>query len=60
MTMTAGVNDKYTALIEDGLVSAQRWGAPVNIGSITVPLADNQVPSSWWMAACPSRGFEAR
>ena len=37
--MTAGVRDKYTALIEGGLVPAGRWGQPADIGSIVVPLA---------------------
>jgi NAD(P)-dependent dehydrogenase (short-subunit alcohol dehydrogenase family) len=37
--MTAGVTDKYTALIEGGLVPAGRWGQPVDIGQVMVPLA---------------------
>ncbi|MBR0554458.1 3-ketoacyl-ACP reductase [Ciceribacter sp. L1K23] len=37
--MTAGVKDKYTARIEDGLVPARRWGEPEDIGRIVVPLA---------------------
>lgn len=36
--MTAEVKDKYSALIEDGLVPAKRWGQPADIGSVVVPL----------------------
>jgi len=38
--MTAGVKDKYTARIEGGLVPAQRWGQPADIGSVVVPLVE--------------------
>jgi len=41
--MTAGVRDKYTQRIEDGLVPAGRWGQPADIGSIVVPLATGQM-----------------
>ncbi|MFK7997374.1 MAG: 3-ketoacyl-ACP reductase [Granulosicoccus sp.] len=41
--MTAGVKDKYTHLIEQGLVPAGRWGYPRDIGEIVVPLAKGQM-----------------
>lgn len=41
--MTAGVKDKYTARIEAGLVPAGRWGAPQDIGSIVVPIAEGRM-----------------
>jgi len=41
--MTAAVKDKYTARIEDGLVPAERWGKPADIGSIILPLAEGQM-----------------
>jgi len=41
--MTAGVKDKYTTRIEGGLVPAQRWGQPADIGSAVVPIADGQM-----------------
>ncbi|MEM9631082.1 MAG: 3-ketoacyl-ACP reductase [Pseudomonadota bacterium] len=41
--MTAGVKDKYTARIEDGLVPAARWGQPADIGSTVVPIAEGQM-----------------
>jgi NAD(P)-dependent dehydrogenase (short-subunit alcohol dehydrogenase family) len=41
--MTAGVRDKYTARINDGLVPARRWGLPADIGAVAVPLALGQM-----------------
>jgi NAD(P)-dependent dehydrogenase (short-subunit alcohol dehydrogenase family) len=41
--MTAGVTDKYTARIEGGLVPAGRWGHPVDIGQVMVPMAMGQM-----------------
>lgn len=41
--MTVGVKDKYTARIEAGLVPAQRWGQPADIGQIIPPLATGQM-----------------
>lgn len=41
--MTAGVKDKYTARIEDGLVPAARWGTPQDIADVVVPLARGQM-----------------
>nr|WP_272213356.1 SDR family oxidoreductase [Marinicella sp. W31]MDC2879307.1 SDR family oxidoreductase [Marinicella sp. W31] len=40
--MTAGVKDKYTARIEDGLVPAARWGTPEDIGKAVLPLAEGR------------------
>jgi NAD(P)-dependent dehydrogenase (short-subunit alcohol dehydrogenase family) len=42
-SMTAAVNDKYTAAIEGGLVPARRWGKPVDIGQVVVPLVTGQM-----------------
>ncbi len=41
--MTAGVKSKYTALIEEGLVPARRWGEPRDIGEAVVPLVEGQM-----------------
>lgn len=41
--MTAGVKDKYTTRIEDGLVPAKRWGQPSDIGKIVLPLVQGQM-----------------
>jgi NAD(P)-dependent dehydrogenase (short-subunit alcohol dehydrogenase family) len=40
--MTAGVRDRYTPRIEDGLVPARRWGQPADIGSVILPIATGQ------------------
>lgn len=37
--MTAGVKDRYSDRIANGLVPAARWGQPDDIGRIVVPLA---------------------
>lgn len=41
--MTAGVKDKYTDRIENGLVPARRWGMPADIADAVVPLALGQM-----------------
>ena len=41
--MTAGVKDKYTALIAGGLVPAGRWGQPADIGAVIVPIVLGQM-----------------
>ena len=41
--MTAGVKDKYTARIEDGLVPAARGGQRSDIGSTVLPFAEGQM-----------------
>lgn len=40
--MTAGVRDRYDALIADGLVPAGRWGSPEDIGATVLPLAEGR------------------
>ena len=37
--MTAGVSEKYDALIDEGLVPMKRWGEPADIGAICADLA---------------------
>jgi NAD(P)-dependent dehydrogenase (short-subunit alcohol dehydrogenase family) len=41
--MTAGVKHKYTSRIEGGLVPAQRWGQPSDIGSVVLPLVGGKM-----------------
>lgn len=41
--MTAGVQDKYTARIQGGLVPAARWGQPDDIAQVVVPLAQGRM-----------------
>ena len=41
--MTAGVKDKYSARIGEGLVPAGRWGQPADIGQAVLPLVTGQL-----------------
>jgi NAD(P)-dependent dehydrogenase (short-subunit alcohol dehydrogenase family) len=41
--MTAGVKDKYSARIENGLVPAGRWGQPADVGSAILPLVTGKM-----------------
>jgi NAD(P)-dependent dehydrogenase (short-subunit alcohol dehydrogenase family) len=41
--MTEIAKDKYTARIEDGLVPAERWGYPADIGRVVLPLVDGRM-----------------
>jgi NAD(P)-dependent dehydrogenase (short-subunit alcohol dehydrogenase family) len=41
--MTAGVKDKYTARIADGLVPAGRWGQPSDIGDVILPILQGRM-----------------
>lgn len=41
--MTAGVKDKYTSRIAEGLVPAGRWGQPSDIGEAVLPLVAGQL-----------------
>lgn len=42
-SLTAAVKDKYTARIADGLVPAQRWGIPGDVGQIVLPLVKGEM-----------------
>jgi NAD(P)-dependent dehydrogenase (short-subunit alcohol dehydrogenase family) len=42
--MTAGVKDKYDALIEAGLLLEKRWGTPADVGSAVCLLAKGELP----------------
>lgn len=44
--MTAGVKEKYDALIADGLCVTRRWGQPDDVGKAVAALALNQFPYS--------------
>ena len=41
--MTAGVKEKYSDRISQGLVPARRWGLPADIGNIVVPLVNGEM-----------------
>ncbi len=42
--MTAGVREKYDALIEAGLLLEKRWGTPADVGSAVCLLAKGELP----------------
>jgi 3-oxoacyl-[acyl-carrier protein] reductase len=42
--MTAGVRDKYDALIETGLLLEKRWGTPADVGAAVALLAKGDLP----------------
>lgn len=42
--MTAGVREKYDALIESGLLLEKRWGTPADVGSAVSILARGELP----------------
>lgn len=44
--MTAGVSEKYDRLIADGLVPANCWGAPSDIGRAVLPLVRGEMAFS--------------
>ena len=44
--MTAGVTEKYDALIADGLVLQERWGEPEDVGKAVAMLARGDLPYS--------------
>lgn len=42
--MTAGVREKYDAMIESGLFLEKRWGTPADVGSAVCVLAKGELP----------------
>jgi NAD(P)-dependent dehydrogenase (short-subunit alcohol dehydrogenase family) len=42
--MTAGVVDKYDALIADGISPVRRWGQPADIAATIALLAAGELP----------------
>jgi NAD(P)-dependent dehydrogenase (short-subunit alcohol dehydrogenase family) len=42
--MTAGVREKYDALIDGGLLLEKRWGTPADVGSAVSLLASGELP----------------
>ena len=42
--MTKGVQSKYDALIESGLLLEKRWGTPADVGSAVSMLARGELP----------------
>lgn len=44
--MTAGVREKYDALIADGLIPEMRWGTPTDVGAAVAACATGRLPYS--------------
>ena len=42
--MTEGVQAKYDALIEGGLLLEKRWGTPLDVGHAVTVLATGELP----------------
>jgi NAD(P)-dependent dehydrogenase (short-subunit alcohol dehydrogenase family) len=55
--MTAGVKEKYDALIADGLVPQRRWGKPEDIGRAVRSLVDGDFAFSTGAAIYSDGGF---
>lgn len=55
--MTAGVKEKYDALIAGGITPIQRWGQPEDIGKAIVAIAENYLPFSTGQVINVDGGF---
>jgi NAD(P)-dependent dehydrogenase (short-subunit alcohol dehydrogenase family) len=42
--MTAGVKEKYDAMIANGLTVEKRWGTPADVGKAVAALARGDIP----------------
>lgn len=58
--MTAGVKEKYDALISNGLTPIARWGTPEDIGKAVVTIANRAFPFSTGEVFNVDGGFHLR
>lgn len=58
--MTAGVKEKYDALIAEGLVPQKRWGTPADLGAAVTALLQNHFPFSTGEVIHIDGGFHLR
>lgn len=58
--MTAGVKEKYDALIAEGLVPQQRWGTPADLGAGVRAILDGAFPFSTGDVFNVDGGFHLR
>jgi NAD(P)-dependent dehydrogenase (short-subunit alcohol dehydrogenase family) len=58
--MTAGVTEKYDALIEGGLLLQKRWGTPEDIGKACAALAEGYLGYATGVAIEVGGGFGVR
>jgi NAD(P)-dependent dehydrogenase (short-subunit alcohol dehydrogenase family) len=58
--MTAGVRERYDALIADGLTPIRRWGTPEDVGRAVVAVATDALPFSTGQVLDVDGGFHLR
>lgn len=58
--MTAGAQEKYSALIQEGLTPIRRWGTPDDVGVAVVSLARGDIPFSTGEIINVDGGFHLR
>jgi NAD(P)-dependent dehydrogenase (short-subunit alcohol dehydrogenase family) len=58
--LTSGVRDRYTRLIEEGLLPIRRWGSPADVGKAVAALATGGFPYSTGDAINVDGGFHIR
>ncbi|HZN11988.1 MAG TPA: 3-ketoacyl-ACP reductase [Blastocatellia bacterium] len=58
--MTAGVQEKYDALISEGLTPIARWGTPEDVGRAVAALATGQIPFATGEVINVDGGFHLR
>jgi NAD(P)-dependent dehydrogenase (short-subunit alcohol dehydrogenase family) len=58
--MTAGVKEKYDALIAEGLLPQQRWGQPEDVARVVGAFARGELDYSTGVAIDVSGGFQLR
>jgi 3-oxoacyl-[acyl-carrier protein] reductase len=58
--MTAGVKEKYDALIAEGLVPQKRWGTPADLGAAVTSLLHHHFPFSTGEVINIDGGFHLR
>src|SRR4029453_635509 len=58
--MTAGVQEKYDALISEGLTPIARWGTPEDVGRAVAALATGRFPFSTGEVINVDGGFHLR
>lgn len=58
--MTAGVKEKYDALLAEGLVPQQRWGSPDDLGRAVRSILDGDFPFTTGDAINVDGGFHLR
>lgn len=58
--MTAGVREKYEALIAEGLLPIQRWGTPADVARAVAAIAEGSLPYSTGEIINVDGGFHLR